>query len=97
MPLNPLENMPASLARHKFSDEKFLENFNELKMNGRSKDWKTGMYMKFARSENLENADVPCHNSTSTYSIGNLFKQAKVFKPYHFIIIIIFMHIKKIG
>lgn len=77
MPLNPLENMPASLARHKFSDEKFLENFNELKMNGRSKDWKTGMYMKFARSENLENADVPCHNSTSTYSIGNLFKQAK--------------------
>ncbi|KAK9289126.1 hypothetical protein L1049_017599 [Liquidambar formosana] len=77
MPFNPLENMPASLRRHNVGVNKFFENFNELKMNGQLKDQKLEGYMKFASSENMENADGPSHVSPSTYPISNLLKQAK--------------------
>uniref|UniRef100_A0A2N9IY91 HTH myb-type domain-containing protein n=1 Tax=Fagus sylvatica TaxID=28930 RepID=A0A2N9IY91_FAGSY len=61
MPLNPLENMPASLTRHNASVNRLFENFNELKI-------------KFAPSENLESTDGP-YISPSSHHISNLLKQ----------------------
>lgn len=63
MPLNPVENMPASLTRN-VSVNKLFENFNELKI-------------KFSPNENLDNTDGP-YNSTSSHQISNLLKQVKV-------------------
>lgn len=60
MPLNPVENMPASLTRN-VSVNKLFENFNELKI-------------KFSPNENLDNTDGP-YNSTSSHQISNLLKQ----------------------
>ena len=78
MPSNPLENMPAALAKHTFSADKFFENFIEFKLNGRVKDQKLEGYMKFSPHENLANLDRPSHVSPSTYPISNLLKQVKV-------------------
>ncbi|KAA8527473.1 hypothetical protein F0562_034812 [Nyssa sinensis] len=77
MPLNPLENMPASLAKHTVAVDKLFENFNEFKMNGWAKDPKLEGYMKFSPGENLENVDGPSHLSPSTYPMSNLLKQIK--------------------
>lgn len=63
MPLNPVENMPASLTRN-VTVNKLFENFNELKI-------------KFSPNENLDNTDDP-YNSTSSHQISNLLKQVKV-------------------
>ncbi|XP_073277623.1 protein ALWAYS EARLY 3-like [Primulina huaijiensis] len=52
MPLYPFENMPAMLGRHTVAADKFLENFNELQINGRSKE-----YMKLSSSDILESSD----------------------------------------
>ncbi|XP_062175130.1 protein ALWAYS EARLY 3 isoform X2 [Alnus glutinosa] len=60
MPLNPVENMPASLTRN-VTVNKLLENFNELKI-------------KFSPNENLDNTDGP-YNSKSSHQISNLLKQ----------------------
>ncbi|CAL5347002.1 unnamed protein product [Camellia sinensis] len=77
MPLNPLENMPATLARKAVTIDKFFENFNELKMNGQAKDQKLEGYMKRSPGENLEHVDVPSHVSPTTYPTSNLLKQTK--------------------
>ncbi|KAF7144937.1 hypothetical protein RHSIM_Rhsim04G0219400 [Rhododendron simsii] len=79
MPLNPSENMPASLAKNLVTFDKLFENFNELKMNGWAKDQKQEGHMKIFPGESLEHVDVPCHVSlsSSTYPMSNLLKQAK--------------------
>ncbi|KAM7488190.1 hypothetical protein LguiB_025674 [Lonicera macranthoides] len=77
MPLNPLENMPTSLARPTFAVDKFFENFNELKINGQAKDQRLDGYMKLLPGENLEKIDSPSHASPSAYIMCNLLKQAK--------------------
>lgn len=78
MPLNPLENMPASLIKHSTVVNKFFENVSELKMKGEPKDRKTTEYGKISSSENVENVDGPSRLSPSNYSTNNLLKQAKV-------------------
>ncbi|XP_058209241.1 protein ALWAYS EARLY 3 isoform X2 [Rhododendron vialii] len=77
MPLNPSENMPASLAKNLVTFDKLFENFNELKMNGWAKDQKQEGHMKNFPGESLEHVDVPCHVSSSTYPMSNLLKQSK--------------------
>lgn len=83
MPLNPSENMPASLAKNLVTFDKLFENFNELKMNGWAKDQKQEGHMKIFPGESLEHVDVPCHVSSSTYPMSNLLKQAKVSTYVH--------------
>lgn len=79
MPLNPLENMPASLTRQNVAFGKYIENFTELKMNGRPREKNMEGYMKFSPCENLEKAYAPCHTSPSTnYHVNNLLQQQKV-------------------
>uniref|UniRef100_A0A5B6Z075 SANT domain-containing protein n=1 Tax=Davidia involucrata TaxID=16924 RepID=A0A5B6Z075_DAVIN len=75
MPLNPLENMPALLAKHTVAVDKFFGNFNELKMNGQAKDPKLEGYLKFSPGENQENVDGPSLLSPSTYPMSNVLKQ----------------------
>ncbi|KAF8369540.1 hypothetical protein HHK36_032442 [Tetracentron sinense] len=77
MPLNPLENMPEALKRENVAVGKFCENFNEPKVDGQSKSWKTRGYMKVVPSENLENVDGPTHISLLTYPMNTSLKQAK--------------------
>jgi hypothetical protein len=62
MPLNPVENMPASLIRN-VAVNKLFESFNELKI-------------KLPPNENLDITDGP-YNSTSSHQISNLLKQVK--------------------
>ena len=78
MPLNPLENMPASLTKHSVAVNKFFENISELKMNGGLKDRKITEYGKFSSSENAENVNGSSCLSPSPYPINNLLKQTKV-------------------
>lgn len=52
MPVNPFESMPAMLGRHSIAFDKFLESFNELKENGRAKE-----YITFSPGDNLDNMD----------------------------------------
>ncbi|XVF38683.1 hypothetical protein REPUB_Repub20aG0123000 [Reevesia pubescens] len=77
MPLNPLENLPASLLRQNAAISKFAENFNELKMNGQPKENKMEENFKFTQRDNLENASSPSHTSPSTFSVGNLSQPVK--------------------
>ncbi|XP_073053694.1 protein ALWAYS EARLY 3-like isoform X1 [Primulina eburnea] len=51
MPLYPFENMPM-LGGHTVAADKFLENFNELQINGRLKE-----YMKLSSTDILESRD----------------------------------------
>ncbi|KAK8365487.1 hypothetical protein V6Z12_A02G057700 [Gossypium hirsutum] len=77
MPLNPMENLPASLSRQNTAIRKFVENYNELKMNGQSKESKMEENIKFMQCDNLENANSPSHTSPSTFSVGNLSQPVK--------------------
>ncbi|KAG8636582.1 hypothetical protein MANES_15G014400v8 [Manihot esculenta] len=77
MPLNPLENMPASLTRHNIFFNKFIENLNDIKMNGQPMERKVEGYIKLAPCENLENGTGFPHTSPSTHLISNLFQHAK--------------------
>ncbi|XP_052881896.1 protein ALWAYS EARLY 3 isoform X3 [Gossypium arboreum] len=77
MPLNPMENLPASLSRQNAAIRKFVENYNELKMNGQSKESKMEENIKFMQCDNLENANSPSHTSPSTFSVGNLSQLVK--------------------
>ncbi|KAG8372968.1 hypothetical protein BUALT_Bualt12G0122200 [Buddleja alternifolia] len=52
MPLDPLENMPALLARDTVGVEKFFENLNELRMNGRAQE-----FMKLIPGDNVTSAN----------------------------------------
>lgn len=61
MPLNPVENMPASLTRSNTTANKLFENSNELKI-------------KLIPKENLERTDGP-YNSTPSHLANNLLKQ----------------------
>ncbi|KAK8623864.1 hypothetical protein V6N13_065226 [Hibiscus sabdariffa] len=78
MPLNPLENLPASLLRQNAAIRKFVENYNELKMNGQSKESKMEENLKFTQCANLENANSPSRTSPSTFEVGNLSQPVKV-------------------
>ncbi|EYU45567.1 hypothetical protein MIMGU_mgv1a0007092mg, partial [Erythranthe guttata] len=67
MPLNPVENMPALLGRQTRSIDKFLENSNELKINGRAHE-----AMKLFPGEMVDDPDgisqlSPSANSASFY------------------------------
>ncbi|ESR32865.1 hypothetical protein CICLE_v10004186mg [Citrus x clementina] len=78
LPLNPLENMPASLTRPNVAFGKFMDNFTELQMNGQPRERDIEGYMKFTPCENLETAYAPSHISPSTnYPINNLLQQHK--------------------
>ncbi|GKU85492.1 hypothetical protein SLEP1_g162 [Rubroshorea leprosula] len=81
MPLNPLENMPASLARQNVVFGKFIENFNELKMNGVAKERKVEESTKFSLCQNLESTNSPSCISPSTNHVSKLLQQAKVDSP----------------
>lgn len=56
MPLNPFENMPASLMRRTPVD-KFFESLNEAQMHGLGKDQRLEGYTKCSSHEKLENMD----------------------------------------
>ncbi|XP_015573347.1 protein ALWAYS EARLY 3 isoform X2 [Ricinus communis] len=77
MPLNPLENMPASLTRQTVVFNRFIENLNELKMNGQPVERNMEGYIKFASCENMENTDGLLHSSPSTHHISNLMQHGK--------------------
>ncbi|KAL1543106.1 protein ALWAYS EARLY 3-like isoform X2 [Salvia divinorum] len=72
MPVNSFESMPAMLGRHTITADKFFESFNELKENGRTKE-----YIKLSPSDNLDNMD-----DISALSLlanpASLLKQSKV-------------------
>ncbi|KAE8726364.1 Always early, putative isoform 3 [Hibiscus syriacus] len=78
MPLNALENLPASLLRQNAAIRKFVENYNELKMIGLSKESKMEENIKFTQCDNLENANSPSRTSPSTFGVGNLSQPVKV-------------------
>ncbi|KAK3189776.1 hypothetical protein Dsin_029337 [Dipteronia sinensis] len=82
MPLNPLENLPTSLARQTTALGKFIENINDLKMSAQPRERNLEEYIKFAQCENLESTHGPSHISPSTnYHINNLLQQQKVVPP----------------
>ena len=78
MPLNPLENLPASLLRQSAAISKFAESYNELKMNGQPKESKMEENIKFTQCDNPENTNSPSHTSPSTLNVGNLSQPVKV-------------------
>lgn len=78
MPLNPLENLPASLLRQNAAISKFAENYNELKMNEQSKESKMEENIKFTQRDNLENTFSPSRTSPLTFNVGNLLQPVKV-------------------
>lgn len=79
MPLNPLENLPASLTRQMTAFGKFIENLNELKMNGQTRERNMEEYIKFAQCENLDSAHGHPHISPSpSCQINDLSQQQKV-------------------
>ncbi|XP_004296816.1 PREDICTED: protein ALWAYS EARLY 3 [Fragaria vesca subsp. vesca] len=65
MPLNPLENVPASFTKQNIIFNK-SENFKELKINEQHKEGKTEGYMKVVSTGNLNSPAVPCHIPPST-------------------------------
>ncbi|XWS14047.1 hypothetical protein CRYUN_Cryun36dG0090200 [Craigia yunnanensis] len=78
MPLNPLENLPASLLRQSAAISNFAENYNELKMNGQPKESKMEENIKFTQCDKLENTNSPSRTSPSTLNVGNLSQPVKV-------------------
>ncbi|XP_044487094.1 protein ALWAYS EARLY 3-like isoform X2 [Mangifera indica] len=79
MPLNPFENLPASLTRQNVVFGKFIENLNELKSNVQLRERNVEGCMKFALCENLENGNGPSHMSPSTNQrVNHLLQQQKV-------------------
>ncbi|GFQ03980.1 protein always early 3 [Phtheirospermum japonicum] len=52
MPLNPFENMPAMLGRQTIAVDKYFENLNEIKLNGRAQE-----LMKLCPGDNVDNVD----------------------------------------
>ncbi|KAJ8766738.1 hypothetical protein K2173_007805 [Erythroxylum novogranatense] len=71
MPLNPLENMPATLTQQNIVLNKFIDNFKELKMTGKSVDGKMDSYTNLAPFEHMENANGPQHTFPSTLHKGD--------------------------
>lgn len=77
-----MENLPASLSRQNAAIRKFVENYDELKMNGQSKESKMEENIKFMQCDNLENANSPSRTSPTTFSVGNLSQPVKVSYDY---------------
>ena len=78
MPLNPLENLPASFTRQNAAISKFAENYNELKINGLPKESKMEENIKFTQCRNLEKTNSPSHMSQSTLNVVHLSQPVKV-------------------
>lgn len=73
MPLNPLENVPASFTRQNFTVNNFFENLKEIKVNEQLKEGKTGYYVKVA-----DNADGGYYFSPSTHDVCKSSKLSEV-------------------
>lgn len=78
MPLNPVENLPASFTKHNVNVNvnKYIENLKELKGNERLKEGKTEGY-KVASSGHVEST-VPCYMQPSPHQINKSSKQTEV-------------------
>ncbi|XP_010524507.1 PREDICTED: protein ALWAYS EARLY 3-like isoform X2 [Tarenaya hassleriana] len=76
MPLNPLQNMPASLARQYVSLNHHIENHSALKMHEQEKENTPEEYLKLSY-ETLENSSGPHLSLTNYYSSSNSLKQQK--------------------
>ncbi|KAG9143098.1 hypothetical protein Leryth_006364 [Lithospermum erythrorhizon] len=72
MPLNPIENMPASIAKHAVGVTKFLENLNELDLDGQVKE-----YIKYPTGAAMESVNGFSHLSPSAYGMS-VVNQTKV-------------------
>jgi hypothetical protein len=79
MPLNPLENMPASMIGHNIALNRYIKNLNELKINVRPAEKMEEF--KFSPCENLEGASALPHTSPLTYPSSDLLQQPKVRSP----------------
>ncbi|XP_070671805.1 protein ALWAYS EARLY 3 isoform X6 [Malus domestica] len=79
MPLNPVENLPASFTKHNVNVNvnvnKYIENLKELKINERLKEGKTEGY-KVASSDHVEST-VPCYMQPSPHHINKSSKQTE--------------------
>ncbi|KAL3641971.1 hypothetical protein CASFOL_012786 [Castilleja foliolosa] len=72
MPLNPFENMPAMLGRQTIAVDKYFENLNESKLNGRAQE-----LMKLCPGDNVDNTD--CISQLSPLAKpASLLRQTKV-------------------
>ncbi|KAM1171627.1 hypothetical protein ACFX14_021853 [Malus domestica] len=80
MPLNPVENLPASFTKHNVNVNvnvnKYIENLKELKINERLKEGKTEGY-KVASSDHVEST-VPCYMQPSPHHINKSSKQTEI-------------------
>ncbi|KAJ6351776.1 hypothetical protein OIU78_007634 [Salix suchowensis] len=74
MPLNPLDNMPASMIGHSIALNRYIKNLNELKISGQPAEKKTEGF-KFSPCENLEDNSALPHSSPSTYHCSVLLQQ----------------------
>lgn len=77
MPLNPLENMPASMIGHNIALNRYMKNLNELKISGQPAE-KMMEGFKFSPCENLEDNSALPHTSLSTYHCSVLLQQPMV-------------------
>lgn len=55
MPLNPLENLPASFTRQNSAVDRLLENLKEIRINEQLKEGKSDDCVKIASTENQDN------------------------------------------
>ncbi|GMH20039.1 hypothetical protein Nepgr_021880 [Nepenthes gracilis] len=76
MPLNPSENMPASLKRHTNTVDKFYDSLKQLKANETSEDIKKEQSTKVSPSQKAESANGPSY-VVQTYPLSNSLKQGK--------------------
>ncbi|KAB5537448.1 hypothetical protein DKX38_014981 [Salix brachista] len=76
MPLNPLENMPASMIGHNIALNRYIKNLNELKINVQPAEKKMEEF-NFSPCENLEGASALPHGTPSTYLFSDLLQQPK--------------------
>ncbi|XP_011044502.1 PREDICTED: protein ALWAYS EARLY 3-like isoform X1 [Populus euphratica] len=75
MPLNPLENMPASMIGHNIALNRYIKNLNELKINVQPAEKMEEF--KFSACVNLEGASALPHTSPLTYPCSDLLQQPK--------------------
>ncbi|KAJ6313541.1 hypothetical protein OIU77_014930 [Salix suchowensis] len=76
MPLNPLENMPASMIGHNIALNRYIKNLNELKINVQPAEKKMEEF-NFSPCENLEGASALPHGTPSTYPFSDLLQHPK--------------------
>lgn len=78
MPLNPFENMPASLIRNNVTIAKLNENLTELKLNGKLKQGKIEEQRILSPSENSDNSE-PLYIPPSGHGVNSSSKQVRIF------------------